>query len=284
MNQTPELRETDEGPETPEIGDTPELLGNPRSSHRLAMADAVSIGAFSGKTGDDVIALARQHLGQRYVLGARAPMANAAWAGPWDCAEFVSWCVFQTSGILYGTQPRNDPILADAFTGFWADQAENGGHLIAVEEAAAIPGAAVLRKPRSGQIGHIVLSDGKGGTLEAHSAALGVIAGSLSQRRWDCGILVPGIRFFRSDQAVQIQTAGDVIRLTTPLMRGDRVRQIQQRLIQLGFAPGAVDGVYGPQTAHAVRRFQALEKMLADGEVGPATLAAFKLPLVPAQT
>ena len=68
--------------------------------------------------------LGLNHIGEQYVLGARAPMGNANWRGPWDCAEFASWYVFQAPGILFGTQPQNDPVLADAYTGFWGDQAQ----------------------------------------------------------------------------------------------------------------------------------------------------------------
>lgn len=228
-------------------------------------------------TGDQVLAIARAHLNETYVLGARAPMGNAGWHGPWDCAEFVSWCVFQASGVLYGTEPRHDPMLADAFTGFWAQQAREGGHTIPVEQAAAIAGAAVLRKPMPGAIGHIVLSDGQGGTVEAHSSKRGVIAHQLADRRWDCGILVPGIRYLQSDTPVTLGPPPAVLRLTQPLTRGDAVKAVQAKLAQMGLAVGTVDGVYGPQTAHAVKTFQALKGLVADGEVGPATRKALGL-------
>jgi peptidoglycan hydrolase-like protein with peptidoglycan-binding domain len=52
--------------------------------------------------------------------------------------------------------------------------------------------------------------------------------------------------------------------------------KIQKRLAALGFAPGIADGVYGPQTAAAVELFQASKGLVADGEVGPVTLAALR--------
>jgi len=231
----------------------------------------------NGPTGDYLVHLASRHRGEPYVLGARAPMTNAGWVGPWDCAEFVSWVVYQAAGILYGTLPRNDPLMADAYTGFWAEQSRAGRHTIAVADAAAIPGAAMLRKAVGSRIGHIVLSDGRGGTVEAHSSALGVIAGTLSGRRWDCGVLVPGIRYFRSETAPVVQPPPpDLLRLTSPPMRGPRIAEVQELLRARGFAAGKVDGVYGPQTAHAVRLFQAASGLVADGEVGPSTLQALK--------
>src|SRR5947209_1440452 len=115
-NETRELDETPELDQTPELDPTPELGTSATRIPPVRIVGLSTTAAFSGKTGDDVVALARRHVGEEYILGARAPMANAAWKGPWDCAEFVSWCVFQATGILYGTKPRNDPMLADAFT------------------------------------------------------------------------------------------------------------------------------------------------------------------------
>lgn len=42
-----------------------------------------------------------------------------------------------------------------------------------------------------------------------------------------------------------------VIKLTSPNMRGDDVRQLQQMLTDAGYPCGAIDGVYGPMTAKA---------------------------------
>src|SRR4051794_24793512 len=54
---------------------------------------------------------------------------------------------------------------------------------------------------------------------------------------------------------------------------GPAVRQLQQRLKALGYGV-AVDGVFGPGTAAAVKKFQAAKGLAADGIVGPATQAA----------
>jgi peptidoglycan hydrolase-like protein with peptidoglycan-binding domain len=50
-----------------------------------------------------------------------------------------------------------------------------------------------------------------------------------------------------------------------------RVRTIQRRLRTLGYAPGPVDGRFGPRTARAVAGYQADRRLVADGEVGPKT-------------
>ena len=58
-------------------------------------------------------------------------------------------------------------------------------------------------------------------------------------------------------------------------LEGDDVRLIQQRLYDLGYLTGAVDGKFGLQTQKAVRAFQGAHKLeKIDGKVGEQTLAA----------
>lgn len=58
-------------------------------------------------------------------------------------------------------------------------------------------------------------------------------------------------------------------------MEGDDVRLVQQRLYDIGYLTGAVDGKFGLQTQKAVRAFQRAHKLeKIDGKVGPQTIAA----------
>ncbi len=58
------------------------------------------------------------------------------------------------------------------------------------------------------------------------------------------------------------------------LMSGDDVITLQQRLLDLGFKVGRVDGRFGHRTELAVREFQRNVGVPADGTCGPATLKA----------
>lgn len=55
---------------------------------------------------------------------------------------------------------------------------------------------------------------------------------------------------------------------------GGEIASIQQRLNELGFNAGPVDGDFGPQTAQAVKAFQRTHGLPADGVVGPYTYRA----------
>ena len=71
-------------------------------------------------TGQDFLKKGAPHIGEKYVLGALAPKGNCSWKGPWDCAEFISWCVYQVTGKLYGCNNNHgNPDKADAYTGYW---------------------------------------------------------------------------------------------------------------------------------------------------------------------
>lgn len=55
---------------------------------------------------------------------------------------------------------------------------------------------------------------------------------------------------------------------------GSEVTQIQQRLQELGYDPGTVDGIYGTRTKNAVIAFQRAYGLSDDGIAGPKTLEA----------
>ncbi len=55
---------------------------------------------------------------------------------------------------------------------------------------------------------------------------------------------------------------------------GDKVREIQQKLLDWGYYSGRVDGVYGSRTEEAVRYFQEKNGLSVDGKAGQQTLAA----------
>jgi N-acetylmuramoyl-L-alanine amidase len=236
---------------------------------------ASTVPAMPSVTGDKILQIAAQHLGEKYVFGVLVPKDNPNWKGPWDCAEFVSWSVFQATGTLYGCETDSgDPASADAFTGYWGRDSRNLGRIISLDVAVKTPGAAVLRFPQVGATGHIVLSDGLGGTVEAHSPADGVIRSKLAQRRWDTAILIPGVTYNQGSSTPLAPPPGTVYRLTQPIMTGEKVKEIQEVLIGKGFDPGTPDGEFGPHTSAAVVAFQLSQGMLSDGEVGPQTAKA----------
>jgi N-acetylmuramoyl-L-alanine amidase len=59
-------------------------------------------------------------------------------------------------------------------------------------------------------------------------------------------------------------------------LRGDDVINLQERVHELGYDAGAVDGVFGPETEVGLRSFQRDYGLTADGTCGPATMRALR--------
>lgn len=58
----------------------------------------------------------------------------------------------------------------------------------------------------------------------------------------------------------------------TPMMRGEDVADLQNRLGALGFDAGRVDGIFGPETLTALKDFQRNVGLPIDGICGPTTI------------
>lgn len=61
-----------------------------------------------------------------------------------------------------------------------------------------------------------------------------------------------------------------------PMLRGDDVAELQQRLSALGFDTGRVDGIFGDVTAAALREFQENAALPVDGILGQSTLTELR--------
>lgn len=59
--------------------------------------------------------------------------------------------------------------------------------------------------------------------------------------------------------------------------RGEAVEALRKKLLGQGINPGPVDGVFGPKTEEALKRFQERQGLDAEGIAGPKTLAALGL-------
>jgi putative chitinase len=62
-----------------------------------------------------------------------------------------------------------------------------------------------------------------------------------------------------------------------PGSEGSDVIRLQNRLAELGFPPGQIDGDFGPGTRAALINFQLSQGLVADGVAGPRTLVALGL-------
>jgi peptidoglycan hydrolase-like protein with peptidoglycan-binding domain len=73
-----------------------------------------------------------------------------------------------------------------------------------------------------------------------------------------------------------VDTRSQPFQTLTSGSRGPIVMGLQQSLAVWGFSPGSADGIYGSNTAEAVRALQAKLGMNPDGIFGPGTAAAVR--------
>jgi hypothetical protein len=102
-------------------------------------------------------------------------------------------------------------------------------------------------------------------------------AGVFSSGGKPATISTPSLTTTAQTTTAKTTTAQHVPAPTTTLKPGDKGTQVavlQGALAKLGFSSGKADGVYGPATTAAVKRFQQSAGLTADGIVGPATLRA----------
>jgi hypothetical protein len=230
--------------------------------------------------GEKMLKLAKTRIGEKYV-NVCVPKNNKNWHGPWDCAEFMSWLVYQIGGFLYGcVDDKANPATVEAYTGAWKTDSERLGKRIPWQQAASTVGAILLRYPPGpGMMGHIVVCDGKGGTVEAMGTAYGVRAGKVSGRHWDTGVLLPNFTYGEAGEELELEEPTKLYAIGRPNMKASVIKDIQRALRDLGFNPGPINGEYNDLTVAAVAAFQATKGLIVDGQVGPQTAKRLKIDL-----
>jgi N-acetylmuramoyl-L-alanine amidase len=230
--------------------------------------------------GERMLRLAETRIGEKYV-NVLVPKNNKNWHGPWDCAEFMSWLVYQIGGFLYGCVDNSaNPATVEAYTGAWQTDSKRLGKRIPWQQAASTVGGILLRYPPGpGMMGHIVVCNGEGGTVEAMGSAYGVRRGKVSGRNWNTGVLLPNFSYGASAQNLELAEPTVLYAIGQPNMRASVVKVIQRALKELGISPGPINGEYTELTAAAVAAFQATKGLIVDGQVGPQTARKLKVEL-----
>ncbi len=227
----------------------------------------------ANQLGSTILDIAKRHLGQQYRFTPTPDYNDPNWKGPFDCAEYVSYCTFRAYGIPYGVVP--DPAKRfNSYSGYWQRDAEKNGIKISWRDAVHIPGAILVRYPPAQQpppYGHVAISLGNGGdTYEARGKQFGVVKYTATGRSWNTGVLIPGVLYDTPDAP-----GSDLLlfKVLDPLAGySPIVEEIQKRLVAHGLlAEAQVNGIYDVTTAQAVSRFQDQQGVVSDGEVGPET-------------
>jgi len=143
-------------------------------------------------------------------------------------------------------------------------------------------------KSRPYQVGHVEMVAEDTAYLLGHGSGIGprkIRLKDYCDSRYKAGrgligvkrVVLPGVL---PEPPEGISSLGKrLLKRTSPLMKGEDIRELQGLLLELGYDCDGIDGYYGINTEDAVRAFQFACKLKSDGEYGPMTHAALKAAL-----
>ena len=138
----------------------------------------------------------------------------------------------------------------------------------------AIPNKIALKDVQAGDfvftdsLGHIGYAISNTEVIEARGTAYGVVMTVLKNRDW----AKAARPYWWSDiQPAPVPVLTRELYYTNPMMRGNDVEMVQDRLADLKYDCGTADGIFGEKTKNAVIKFQKDNELKADGIVGQRT-------------
>ena len=150
-----------------------------------------------------------------------------------------------------------------------------------------VPGI-LLFKP-----GHVGVYIGGGLAVEAEGFSYGVVETKVSKRPWTEWAYLPesmlvydgttSMEETKPSEPVitepeKVYALGErTLKHTSPDMRGEDVKELQNRLNALGFDCGTADGIFGSKTEHGVIAFQTAAGIEADGKFGKESFSALSV-------
>ena len=149
--------------------------------------------------------------------------------------------------------------------------------------------------------GHVGVYIGGGYAVEARGFNYGIVKTRVKDRSWtdwaylpesllkyDLGAgdtVTPAEPVQTTPTPPTVRKLGDrILKLKTPNMTGDDVKEMQSRLNALGYSCGTADGEFGKKTLAGVKAFQKAKGLEVDGEFGPKSFAALVAAETPVKT
>lgn len=108
--------------------------------------------------------------------------------------------------------------------------------------------------------------------VESKDHDVGVVKTRISERGW--GWACRPDWYEDSPEPTPVYVLTRELYLTDPYMRGEDVREVQERLNELNYYCGEADGIFGNKTNIAVKNFQSDRGLTIDGIVGKYTTEA----------
>lgn len=186
-----------------------------------------------------------------------------------DCKRWIGKMAADCSGGIVGAIRSKNPSYGDRSANTFKSQFSESGKISTIPE---IPGLAVWRS------GHIGIYEGNGNILEFRGTEYGAVRTKVSSRNFTHWGKIKGVVYPSEETKVPTQenkwVVKRLLKLTSPMMKGDDVKELQARLNPNGCNCGKVDGIFGNKTDAAVRAYQRKKGLVVDGKAGKNTITA----------
>lgn len=187
-----------------------------------------------------------------------------------DCSQWLGRTVTDCSGMIIAAIRTVSPAYGDKNAATLINTCSKKGSMSNMPEVA---GLCVWKA------GHIGVYIGDGWVIEARGTDYGVVKSKLSTQAWKKWGYLEGIDYGDASE----WEVNRVLKLASPMMRGDDVKELQKRIADYGLKKVLVngeaksveaDGVFGAITEAAVKAYQKSKGLTVDGKAGKNTITA----------
>ena len=192
-----------------------------------------------------------------------------------DCKKWIGKMAADCSGGIVGAIRTIDPSFGDRSANTFKSQFTESGKISTIPE---IPGLAVWRS------GHIGIYEGNGNILEFRGTEYGAVRTKVKSRDFTHWGKIKGVEYGETKPKEEPKwTVKRLLKLTSPMLKGADVREMQQRIYDYGIRVVVInnkaqtlkaDGTFGQITEAAVKAYQKSKGLVVDGKAGKKTITA----------
>lgn len=193
-----------------------------------------------------------------------------------SCSKWYGYTVEDCSGMIINAMRTVIPKYRDNTANGLMNGCKKWGKIAAIPE---VPGLCVWKS------GHIGIYIGGGWVIECRGTDYGTVCSRLESQKWKKWGYLADVDYGNGEitETVDVWRVKRLLKLTSPMQRGEDVETLQARIIDRGHRIVLLngkqetlqaDGIFGPVTQAAVREFQQANGLAVDGKAGKKTITA----------
>lgn len=180
-----------------------------------------------------------------------------------DCSPWIGGYAADCSGLLVGACRSVKASFGDVSSKGWINSCKKQGNM---KDMPDVAGLVLWRE------GHVGLYIGDGMQIEARGTDYGVVVSPVDTQKWTKWGYSEHFIYEEPEPVPTVWTVSRILKLVSPMMKGDDIKELQRRLKAEGHDAGNPDGIFGDKTKKAVEAYQKAVKLTVDGKAGKNTI------------